>query len=577
LGLGFTLTGIGGLLAINRTCNEEFLREGIKNNTLDNLLFPADPIRNAPQVFGVLNNAFPPRLDSYLFGPVVQICWGTPTLLTMNLALILVLGNRTRVFILGLVKAILPNEKHDLLRLQMNALGVIDFDQGSISLDAVLYDSRLLGKFPLTGSMAMRLNWGSAPVFALSVGGFHPAFKPPPNFPTLERLAISFSNTDDFHLRMDCYYAITANTLQWGAKAELLARAGGFSIEGRYGYDVLIQFDPFFFVADFYASVQLKYHSHNLFKVSVEGELSGPRPLHIKGKATFEIFWCDFSVSFDKTLVAGEKPPQLDPIDVTAQLVTALSDARNWSGDLPASDRRLVTLQSGVTDQIAYHPLGTLSVKQSVVPLELEIEKFGSSTPSGDRLFKIKVLTLNGRPTSFTPVKDFFAPAQFLALSDDEKLVAPSFEAMTAGISVGAESFVFTANEEDILEDEAITYETIIVDQEGEAEGRQPPPAPPLFAITAESLSRSLLFGAAAQSAVRRTGTARYSPAAAKNSPARKGWTIASAEDGSHHGAPGLEVGKIGSYSESFQALQKLKRENPTKAKTLMLVRLSLN
>ena len=86
LGMGFTLTGIGGLLAINRTCNEDFLRQGIKNNTLRDILFPQDPIRNAPQILGTLNNAFPPQSGSYLFGPVVQICWGTPAVLTMDLS-----------------------------------------------------------------------------------------------------------------------------------------------------------------------------------------------------------------------------------------------------------------------------------------------------------------------------------------------------------------------------------------------------------------------------------------------------------------------------------------------------------
>ena len=32
-------------------------------------------------------------------------------------------------------------------------------------------------------------------------------------------------------------------------------------------------------------------------------------PLRLAGKASFEIFWCDFSVRFDKTLVDGEAPP----------------------------------------------------------------------------------------------------------------------------------------------------------------------------------------------------------------------------------------------------------------------------
>ena len=70
LGLGFTLTGIGGLLAINRTCNEEFLRAGLKNKTLDDVLFPADPIRNAAHILSTFDSAFPARRGSYLFGPV---------------------------------------------------------------------------------------------------------------------------------------------------------------------------------------------------------------------------------------------------------------------------------------------------------------------------------------------------------------------------------------------------------------------------------------------------------------------------------------------------------------------------
>lgn len=571
LGLGFTLTGIGGLLAINRTCDEEFLREGIKSNTLNSLLYPVDPIRNAVQILGTLNSAFPPRDGSYLFGPVVQICWGTPPVLTMDLGLILELGNRERLIILGRVSAIMPSEKHDLIRLQMNVLGIIDFDQHSISLDAILYDSRLVGKFPITGSMAMRLNWGSAPVFALSIGGFHPAFKPPAKFPTLERLAISFSNTDDFRLRAESYIAITSNTYQFGAKLELYARAGGFSIEGRVGYDVLIQYDPFGFAADFYASVQLKYHSDNLFAVKIAGELAGPQPLHIKGKATFEIFWCDFSVSFDHTFLKGDPPPLLAPVEVLPLLKVALDDPRNWSGQLAEGERRMVTLRDRqASGQIALHPLGKLAVQQTIVPLELVIAKFGNAKPADALLFKINSLSVNGKATQFTLVKDFFAPSQFLELTDDERLAAPSFEAMTAGISVGTEGFLFTTNDLDIVEDGAITYETIILDK-----GSNAPRAAPPVAITAEFLDRHISLGAAAHSDVRRTGNAKYRSVAGKNSLIRKGWTIVSTADGSAQAAPGLEAGKVVSYAETFQALHQLKQVNPAMAKNLMLLRVA--
>jgi hypothetical protein len=571
LGLGFALTKIGGLLAINRTCDQDFLREGLKNNTLKDLLSPNDPIANAPQIFGLLNKAFPPQDGSYLFGPVVQICWGTPALVTMDLALILELGRRTRLLILGRLAALLPTEKEDLIRLQMNALGVIDFDQSSISIDAVLYDSRLVHKFPLTGSMAMRLNWGSSPVFALSVGGFHPAFKAPPNFPALERISISFSDTSDFRLRAEGYFAITANTMQWGAKAELFAKSGGFSVEGHIGYDVLIQFDPFGFVADFSAGVQLKHGSTNLFKLQADGELAGPRPLHVKGKVTFEIFWCDFTISFNRTLISGEAPPPLAPIVVMDRLQAALSNPANWSGQLAESQRRLVTItDSAALGVVGLHPLGQLAVKQKVVPLELEIAKFGDAKPADANIFNISGFSVNGNSVHFDRVRDFFAPAQFLNLSDDEKLTAPSFEPMVAGVSAGADSFIFTAEAEDIISDDAIAFETIILDKANDTKSK----SANAFSINPARLINQIFFGAAARSDVRLTGTAKYSPATRKNALVNKGWAVTSTQDGSPQPAAGLGAGEIVSYSESFQALEKIKQENPAKAKMLMLVRM---
>ena len=81
--------------------------------------------------------------------------------------------------------------------------------------------------------------------------------------------------------------------------------------------------------------------------------------------------------------------------------------------------------------------------------------------------------------------------------------LAPSFEPMMAGVSVGADSFIFTTNDEDIIEDEAITYETIIVDKENNESTH----GARRSAIHGRALlSRHLSFGAAARSDMRRTG-----------------------------------------------------------------------
>jgi hypothetical protein len=110
-------------------------------------------------------------------------------------------GTAIALLVLGQVVAILPRRDHELLRLQMDAIGVLDFDQGTAALDATLYDSRLLRRFPLTGDMAMRLQWEGSRTFALAVGGLHPAFRPPHNFPKLARLALDLSTGDNPRLR----------------------------------------------------------------------------------------------------------------------------------------------------------------------------------------------------------------------------------------------------------------------------------------------------------------------------------------------------------------------------------------
>ena len=434
LGLGFRLTGIGGLLAINRTFDEDVLRAGLKNHTLDSVLFPKDPIRNAPQILSTLNKVFPPANGHHLFGPVAKIEWGTPTLITADLALVLEFGARRRLLILAQIAAILPSQTNDLIRLQMDAVGVLDFDQGTAALDATLYDSRLLKKFVLTGDMALRLKWEGAPNFALAIGGLHPAFNPPPNFPKLERIAINLAAGDNPRIRCEAYFALTANTVQFGARAELFAKASGFSIQGEIGFDVLIQLAPFQFLADFFAQVQLKRGSTNLFKVRVEGALAGPRPLHIKGKATFEVLWWDVSIRIDTTLVEGEKPPLPAPIDVLSQFREALSHPANWTGQLPAGQRQMVTLRArpGAATDVLLHPLGTLTVKQNIVPLDMDISRFGAAPPAGTRRFSISSVSLAGQNQTVQPVRDFFAPCAVLR-AERRREAVPAVLRATAG------------------------------------------------------------------------------------------------------------------------------------------------
>ena len=50
LSFGFTLSGVGGLIAVNRSMNVEVLRAGLRSHALDAIVFPDDPVANAPMM-----------------------------------------------------------------------------------------------------------------------------------------------------------------------------------------------------------------------------------------------------------------------------------------------------------------------------------------------------------------------------------------------------------------------------------------------------------------------------------------------------------------------------------------------
>jgi hypothetical protein len=269
-------------------------------------------------------------------------------------------------------------------------------------------------------------------------------------------------------------------------------------VVGDAGYDVLIQLAPFHFLADFFASMQLKRGSDNLFKLSVDGTLEGPAPLTVRAKCSFEIMWWDVSIRVNATLAEGAAPPLPAAVNVLDQLKAALGDARNWHAELPAQQTRVVTLRDASDNTtLRVHPLGTLSVRQGVVPLNLnrDIDRYGEAPVAGSTRFMVGAVTLGAASTDSSPVRDEFAPAQFFEMSDDAKLAAPSYETMDAGAVFSAPDYAF-----DLASGLAspLDYETVIVDAEA-----APDEAPPPYRLTDVLLDLHVSVGAAGRSVLR--------------------------------------------------------------------------
>ncbi len=525
LGFGFQLQSIGGMVGIHRTFDEDVLKAGLKTDSLSTLLFPRDPVANAPALLQALAASFPAKRGSYLLGLLARITWFTPTLVQMDLALILELGARTRLLVLGRVSALLPSRDNDLIRLNLDSIGVLDFDAGTLAADAVLVDSRLVHQFPVTGSAALRARWSGDTSFLLAVGGLNPHFAAPAGFPTLERVTIALCSGKNPRLICDAYLAITANTVQFGAHASLYAEAIGFSVAGDLGFDALITILPPHFLIDFHASVQLKRGSHNLFKVTLNGTLEGPLPLRIAARAKFEILWFSFTVPFEFTLASGVVPAALPAVSVVAELTKALADPANWTTRRAAALAQGVSLRPLVTGTApVLDPLGQLVMQQQLVPLNTsrDIDTFGGAPVAGPRRMAVSA-TLNGR--SGTLVSGAFAPARYFAMSDDDRLTAPSFETMDAGVVVGDST---TSYDEAAIVPASLDYDAITLPPTwaSAAQGLAAPalvpgpvgpatPTPPRYTMPIDALQRQRPTGAAARVPARRVGRARFRNATA--------------------------------------------------------------
>ena len=361
-----------------------------------------------------------------------KIGWGTPTIITLELGILIEIP-ATGFKILGVLKALLPEEENPLLRLQVNFLGIIDFENRFISFDASLYDSKIL-TFTLTGDMALRLGFGDKPVFLLSVGGFHPAFKEvPADLKNMRRLTISLYDGEDARIIIQTYLAVTSNTAQFGARAELFAQKGSFNIYGFVGYDVLFQFSPFKFIADFAAGVALRRHSSVIMSIRVSGQLSGPKPWDARGEASVSFFFFSISVPFHVTWGDSNNDPDKQKEDLLALLEGAINDNRNWLAAIPANNKLHVSIRAIPESAMAVHPFGILTFSERLVPLEIEISKYGNKLPKDVRLFEIKVDDANLKTDE---AREQFAPANFFDMKDDEKLTRPSFEQMKSGFKI---------------------------------------------------------------------------------------------------------------------------------------------
>jgi hypothetical protein len=436
LGYGFTLNGVGGLLGLNREVLLDPLRDGVRTGAINGIMFPTDVIANAPAIISDMQAIFPVKEGYFLIGPMAKIGWGTPTLISLSLGVIIQLPD-PKIAILGVLKIVLPTEEAAVLKLQVNFLGTIDPSNQLITFDASLFDSNILKLFTLTGDMSVRLRWGDKPDFILSAGGFHPEYEPTMSMPSLQRIGIKILDLEQARIQVLTYFALTSNTVQFGARADCYFGLDGFSVYGYIGFDAMMQFSPFCFQALAASGFTLDTALGDA-SIRISARLKGPTPWYVKATGSIEVFGFEFEAEYEKEWGKSQKE-ELPKIALKPLLLDEFEKKEVWGAALSEGSNQLVSVSNPeitdtTTEPYIIYPNSDLIISQKLVPFKMKLEKLGNQMISDIHEVQISALNISGAGSVLSDISDTFAIGQYLELSDEEKISKPSFEPMKCGV-----------------------------------------------------------------------------------------------------------------------------------------------
>ena len=468
LSFGFTLNGLGGLLAIDRTLDPDALMAALADGVVSNLLFPDDPVGAAPTILQQLETVFPYREGAFVIGPIAELGWGSQSgLIRAKLGAMISIPGESPITLIGSVSLSVPpklDEKNKFKLIDLNA------DIASpITADAFVTRIELrnssLAKIPVSGSLGIYIGWASDAGVAFSAGGFYPGYQGPPMLGEMKRISIKLDPPiKGVTFNVSGYSAFTTNSVQWGGAAYLKAKIGPVSGEGSIEVNALFQWAPkLHFAYAIRASVSLKAFGHSVASVTFRGSIEGVHPWRLEGYAGVEFLWWEAELPVGP-ITWGEKNTELPPVvDAQDAVATALGSDSGWRANMPAGADQYVRLRVDPEAPPLIHPMATVDLIQQSVPLETEIDRIGACRTSVRRLYlaEPKIDALPAAAAS--ELTELFPPGQFLNLSDDDKVARPDFEQFPAGVRIAASYGPRAGGEVDV----AYQWETIFPHQGG--------------------------------------------------------------------------------------------------------------
>lgn len=433
LGMGFSLNGVGGCLGLNRMYDADAVSGGVRSGVFGSVFFVDNVMNHLTEMKTAVKQFFPEKKKQFFLGVLCKICF--EPVVTCEFGLLIQAPNPMSIGIVGALKVRVGDT--NLIKINVYFFGEIDFDKG-LRFDASIVDSEIVG-LKLEGDMAFRLFWGGPyKGFGLSIGGFHPAYKPEEGLkfaPNMRRLSLSL-NYDIVKIKLETYLAVTSNSFQIGARLDLNVGWEEFGLIGYAGFDALFVFKPFRFSFSLEIGVAVMVGSAKLFSVDLALSVEGPAKWRVKGKAYFTVLFIPVKCKF--SLAWGDSPKEERRATIAVWkdvLLPELLRDNNWITS--SAEQNNDGKEKDVNAMLTLQPNDTFSFNQSAVPFDYPMGLCNDALPEDFTSFHLKKVSIIADKEVFSLetscLNNDFAPSLYKELSNEERLSNPSYESVTSG------------------------------------------------------------------------------------------------------------------------------------------------
>lgn len=219
------------------------------------------------------------------------------------------------VGLLGVARLALPADDAAIVNIELALKVRFSTDEGLFSVQAQLTDNSWLisPDCQLTGGFAFFL-WFKKSQLLLTLGGYHPAFKPLPEYPVVPRLGFRWDFEGIVHIKGESYFALTNTAVMTGVRLEVTYGPDWLQLWFTAYTDILVSWDPFHYEVDLGVAIGARLHIRICFFAcaTVDISMSIGASLHLSGPPFHGTVTVDLGVT-SVTVPFGDDARSLPP------------------------------------------------------------------------------------------------------------------------------------------------------------------------------------------------------------------------------------------------------------------------